>query len=78
MGKPVVVTAGTWMSAELEHAGAGLTCADRSGRDLARALRAARASRETLAARAVAERPAWLAYHNPHSVVTRLIGAFDD
>ena len=78
MGKPVVVTAGTWMSAELEQAGAGLTCADRSGSDLARALRAAWASRETLAARAVAERPAWLAYHNPGSFVTRLIGAFDD
>jgi glycosyltransferase involved in cell wall biosynthesis len=78
MGKPVVVTADTWMSAELEQAGAGLTCADRSGSDLARALRAARASRETLAARAVAERPAWLAYHNPRSFVTRLIGAFDD
>jgi glycosyltransferase involved in cell wall biosynthesis len=77
MGKPVVVTAGTWMSAELERAGAGLTCADRSGTDLARALRAARASRESLAARAAAERPAWLAYHNPASFVTRLLGAFD-
>ena len=78
MGKPVVVTAGTWMSAELERAGAGFTCADRSGRDLARALRAARASRETLAARAIAARPAWLAYHNPRSFVSRLVGAFDD
>ena len=77
MGKPVVVTAGTWMSAELERAGAGLTCADRSGADLARALRAARASRNSLAARAAAERPAWLAYHNPRSFVTRLLGAFD-
>ena len=78
MGKPVVVTAGTWMSAELERAGAVLTCADRSGPDLARALRVARTSRASLTSRAIAERPAWLAYHNPRSFVTRLLGTFDD
>jgi glycosyltransferase involved in cell wall biosynthesis len=78
MGKPVVVTAGTWMSAQLERAGAGLTCADGSGADLARALRAARAGRGELAARAAAQRASWLAYHNPRSAVSALLGAFDD
>jgi glycosyltransferase involved in cell wall biosynthesis len=78
LGKPVVVTDGTWMSAELEHSGAGITCADRSGPDLARALRAARVSRVALAAQAQAQRPGWLAYHNPRSFVTRLLGTFDD
>jgi glycosyltransferase involved in cell wall biosynthesis len=78
MGKPVVVTAGTWMSAQLERAGAGLTCADGSGADLARALRAARAGRGELAARAAAQRASWLAYHNPRSAVSGLLGAFDD
>jgi glycosyltransferase involved in cell wall biosynthesis len=78
LGKPVVVTAGTWMSAELERSGAGLTCADRSGPDLARALREAWGSRTALAARAAAARPTWLAYHNPRSLVARLLEAFDE
>lgn len=76
LGKPVVVTAGTWMSRELERSGAGLICADQSGPDLARALRAARATRASLAARAAAARPAWVAYHNPGSFVARLLKAF--
>jgi hypothetical protein len=77
MGKPVVVTAGTWMSAQLERSGAGVICADRSGPDLARALRAARAQQAELATRAAAERSAWLAYHNPRSFVATLLRAFD-
>jgi glycosyltransferase involved in cell wall biosynthesis len=77
MGKPVVVTAGTWMSAQLERSGAGVICADRSGPDLARALRGARAQQAELAARAAAQRPAWLAYHNPRSFVATLLRAFD-
>jgi len=73
LGKPVVVTEGTWMSTQLERFGAGLTVRDRDADDLARAICAARDNYRYLAEQAAARRESWIAYHNPQNFVDELI-----
>jgi len=73
LGKPVVVTEGTWMSEQLERFGAGLTVRDRDAEDLARAICAARDNYQQLAERAAARRESWIAYHNPQNFVNELL-----
>lgn len=62
--KPVVVTEGTWMSAQLKHYGAGMTCKDQDARDLARVMRASILSIDRLLAEARVGRAAWLEVHS--------------
>lgn len=62
--KPVIVTAGTWMSEQLSVFGAGLTFEDSSPADLARAIRTARDLYDDLSAQALQRQPAWVGYHN--------------
>jgi glycosyltransferase involved in cell wall biosynthesis len=73
LGKPVVVTEHTWMSAQLKRFGAGLTVRDRDAEDLARAICAARDGYQHLAEQASARQESWLAYHNPRNFVEELL-----
>jgi glycosyltransferase involved in cell wall biosynthesis len=73
LGKPVIVTEGTWMSAQLQKFGAGLTFRDQDPDDLARAICAARLEYPRLAEQAAARREEWVAYHNPESFVHELL-----
>ena len=73
LGKPVVVTEGTWMSTQLERFGAGLTVRDRDPEHLARAICAARENYRSLTEQAAERRESWIAYHNPQNFVDELI-----
>ena len=77
LGKPVVVTEDTWMSAQLARFGAGLTVRDRDPEDLARAICAARDGYEHLAEQASARQESWIAYHNPDNFVKELLKVVD-
>lgn len=77
-GKPVVVTDGTWMSAQLEKYGAGITFRDRDVDDLARAILEARDNYPSLVRQAVARQPAWVGYHNPDKFVDELLEIVSD
>ncbi len=72
-GKPVVCTADTWMADELAHAGAGIVTADQDPAALAGALAEACARFATLSARAQADRPKWMAFHNPDRLVDAVL-----
>jgi glycosyltransferase involved in cell wall biosynthesis len=76
-GKPVIVTEGTWMSAQLEKYGAGVTFRDRDVDDLARAIIEARDNYSRLAQQARERQPAWVAYHNPANFVSELLRVVD-
>lgn len=73
LGKPVVVTEGTWMSDQLQRFGAGLTVRDQDADDLARVICVARDGYQHLTEQASARRESWIAYHNPHSFVNELL-----
>jgi glycosyltransferase involved in cell wall biosynthesis len=73
MAKPVIVTADTWMSAQLARFGAGLTFRDRDADDLARAICMLRDNYPQFAEQALARRESWVAYHNPENFVDELI-----
>ena len=73
LAKPVIVTEGTWMSAQLQKFGAGLTFRDQDPDDLTRAICAARLEYPRLAEQAAARREEWVAYHNPESFVYELL-----
>ena len=73
LGKPVVVTENTWMSAQLARFGAGLTVRDRDAEDLARAICAARDGYQHLAEQASARQQSWIDYHNPYNFVQELL-----
>jgi glycosyltransferase involved in cell wall biosynthesis len=73
LGKPVVVTEDTWMSAQLARFGAGLTVRDRDAEDLARVICAARDGYQHLAEQASARQESWITYHNPDNFVQELL-----
>ena len=73
LGKPVVVTEGTWMSGQLARFGAGTTVRDRDADDLARAICAVRDNYRQLAELAAARSGSWIAYHNPQNFVNELL-----
>ena len=64
VGKPVITTAGTWMSSQLEEGGAGVLCADDDPQDLARAIRETCKQWGTLNRQAQRARPRWIAEHS--------------
>lgn len=71
-GRPVICTAGTWMSDELALHGAGLVVADHDAPGLARAIRAARADWPALAAGAIAGQEACRARHGGAALMRAL------
>ena len=73
-GKPLIVTADTWMSDELERFGAGIVCPERDPSALAQAILdiAARFSEYRQAARA--KQPACLDWHSPKTLIEVLMG----
>jgi glycosyltransferase involved in cell wall biosynthesis len=73
LGKPVIVTEGTWMSGQLERFGAGTTVRDRDADDLARAICTVRDNYQQLAELAAARKGSWIAYHNPQNFVNELL-----
>ena len=73
-GKPVIVTADTWMSEELERHGAGLTFRDGDAADLAGTILRAKEGLAELSQAARARRGAWLRRHSPAAMVLALLG----
>jgi glycosyltransferase involved in cell wall biosynthesis len=73
-GKPVIVTADTWMSEELERHGAGLTFRDGDPAGLADAILVARDRLDQLSLAALSCRPAWVRRHSPSALVVELLG----
>uniref|UniRef100_UPI0035B29C79 glycosyltransferase n=1 Tax=Phenylobacterium sp. TaxID=1871053 RepID=UPI0035B29C79 len=73
-GRPVVCTAGTWMSDQLATTGGGVVCDDRSPQGLAAALAQLRADFDHYAQAAFAAAEPWLRTHNPQSFAERLLG----
>jgi glycosyltransferase involved in cell wall biosynthesis len=71
-GKPVIVTADTWMSEELEQHGAGLTFRDADVTSLAEAILAASDRLDELSRAAVSCRAAWVHRHSPSALVGAL------
>lgn len=76
-GKPVIATADTWMSDQLEQVGGGLVVADRSAEALADAILRSASRRDALSAKARGDRDQWRALHNPRALVAA-IDALDD
>lgn len=72
--KPVIVTEGTWMSAQLGRSGSGLVMKDGDAEDLARLMREAVVSITTLQARARHGREEWLRFHNAEHLLDIITG----
>lgn len=72
-GKPVIVTEGTWMSAQLNTFGAGITCRDRDPEDLARAICEGRDKHFELEKKAQTGRAEWVKFNNPENFVNELL-----
>lgn len=70
--KPVIATADTWMSEQLEHYGAGVIFRDKDPLDLKRAMLAMAAQYPTYAAKAIETQSAWRALHNPANLIAAL------
>ncbi|MGA0608391.1 glycosyltransferase [Phenylobacterium sp. VNQ135] len=76
--KPVICTADTWMSDQVEATGAGRVAPDRDATALAKALVDCADDYGRLAAQAAEAAPSWVATHNPQSFAAALIdGAAD-
>jgi glycosyltransferase involved in cell wall biosynthesis len=74
-GRPVVVSAGTWMSEQLRRFGAGVQFRGDSPEDLGRAMEASRSRLGELSQKAADGRGEWLARHNPGALVDQLLGS---
>ena len=72
-GKPVITSKGTWMSQELKKYGAGILCESKNPEDLAQAIGEACSNLPELKARAIADRPKVLAFHNSDRFLQELI-----
>ena len=72
-GKPVIVTDDTWMSDQLRHHGAGLSCPDRDPAALTQAMLRACRDLASLRQRAAVQRDAWVETHNPVALATCLV-----
>jgi hypothetical protein len=73
LGKPVAVTCGTWMAAELQRGGAGVEFEDGSVADLAEQVRRLLTHYDDFCRLALERAPAWAAFHNVESLVDRLL-----
>lgn len=69
MGKPVIVTANTWMASCIEDTGAGVICRDKDPAGIAAAISETRENLEEMSKAAQRLKPQWLAYHNPERLV---------
>ncbi|MDH7571485.1 MAG: glycosyltransferase, partial [Armatimonadota bacterium] len=72
-GKAVVTTEGTWMAAQVAQGGGGVLCRDGDAADLARAMREAVHRYPELRAEVLRRQPAWVAFHNPHTLYDLLM-----
>lgn len=73
-GRPVIVTEGTWMSAQLRRHGAGITVPDGDASALAGALLELHRRRKELIPAAVAAAPAWRFRHNAAALCDAILG----
>jgi glycosyltransferase involved in cell wall biosynthesis len=74
LSKPVVVSSGTWMAAELRKSGGGLECERGSADDLAAKCMAVAREYDSFAARAREFAPKWREFHNPRTLVETVLG----
>ena len=73
MGKPVVVTSGTWMAHELRRSGGGTEFADGDAADLAAKVVEVGKGYEGYARRAEDFSPEWRRFHNSHRLAELLL-----
>ena len=74
-GKPVIVTAGSWMSDQLERHGAGMSFKDEDAEDLANAIRALARNYPDFKTRAEHSAKEWMSIHNPDRLYEMLVNA---
>lgn len=77
MGKPVIVSAGTYMGEQMRLHGAGITFESGNGASLAEAIRAASNKIDELRKRALDAKGAWVEMHNARRFVDALIKAIE-
>jgi glycosyltransferase involved in cell wall biosynthesis len=73
MGKPVVVTSGTWMAHELRRSGGGMEFADGDAADLAAKVVEVVKGYEGYARRAQDFSPEWRRFHSSHRLAELLL-----
>lgn len=73
LGRPVIVTSGTWMSDQLEALGSGVTFSDGDAQDLVRAIVEVRDRYADFRNRAEQARETWLRRHSAATVVAELL-----
>ncbi len=73
-GKPMIVTADTWMSDELCRYGSGMVCPEREPSALARAILDLAAGLSEYQRAARAKQPACLDWHSPNALIEVLMG----
>lgn len=71
--KPVIVTEGTWMSAQLDKYGSGVTFQDRNVDDLVRAILYVRDNFIYYEQRARERQQDWISYHSPENFVSEIL-----
>ena len=75
--KPVVVTNGTWMSAQLEHYNSGVTFEDGDPVNLANSIRYICTNFEQEKAKAIENRTRWNVSHGPEIVLDKILSYWD-
>jgi glycosyltransferase involved in cell wall biosynthesis len=75
-GKPVIVTTGTWMSAQLDHHGAGIGISDGAPQELAAAILRMEREHPAFASKALAGVSSWIAVHNDEQLLRSLLSYF--
>ena len=73
LGKPVVVTSGTWMARELRRSGGGAEFVDGDAADLVAKVVAVVKGYEEYARRAHNFSPEWRRFHNSHTLAELLL-----
>ena len=73
LGRPVIVTSGTWMSEQIEPLGSGVTFSDGDAHDLARAILEVRDRYTDLRLHAEQATESWLRRHSAATVVAELL-----
>ena len=77
-GKPVLVTADTWMSDQLRQYGAGVVCGDQTPESIMEAILRLKQEYPALARQAADRRERWCAVNNPLSFVNALLRVAGD
>lgn len=73
VGKPVIVTADTWLSDQLRLHGSGLICRDRDPADLAAAISLFHEQHKDYMKKAQEKKESWVQLHNPDALFRRLV-----